>query len=107
MRRLGRPLRGAGPGCGRPYGDVSARGIGLPAPFPELEFAAEAPPPARAVPRRAWRPSQRVVPRALAQYGEVRELELEVPVPAVWVGGKRMTLQLRLTLVPQEDEHGG
>ena len=50
---------------------------------------------------------QRVVPRALAQYGEVRELELEVPVPAVWVGGKRMTLQLRLTLVPQEDEHGG
>ena len=50
---------------------------------------------------------QRVVPRALAQYGEVRELELEVPVPAIWVGGKRMTLQLRLTLVPQEDEHGG
>jgi mutual gliding-motility protein MglA len=50
---------------------------------------------------------QRVVPRALAQYGEVRELEIEVPVPAVWVGGKRMTLQLRLTLVPQEDDHGG
>jgi mutual gliding-motility protein MglA len=50
---------------------------------------------------------QRVIPRALAQYGEVRELELEVPVPSVWVGGKRMTLQLRLTLVPQEEEPGG
>jgi hypothetical protein len=46
---------------------------------------------------------QRVIPRAIAQYGEVRELELEVPVPAVWIGGKRMTLQLRLTLVPQEE----
>jgi signal recognition particle receptor subunit beta len=48
---------------------------------------------------------QRVVPRALAQYGEVRELELEVPVPAMWVGGRRMTLQLRLTLVPEEDSN--
>ncbi|MEP0775295.1 MAG: hypothetical protein HRF46_13120, partial [Acidobacteriota bacterium] len=50
---------------------------------------------------------QRVVPRALAQFGEVRELELEVPVPAAWVGGRRMTLQLRLTLVPEEDVHVG
>ncbi len=50
---------------------------------------------------------QRVVPRALAQFGEVRELELEVPVPAAWVGGRRMTLQLRLTLVPEEDSHVG
>lgn len=49
---------------------------------------------------------RRVVPRALAQIGEVRELEIEVPVPAPWTGGKRMTLQLRLTLVPQEEEHG-
>lgn len=46
---------------------------------------------------------QRAVPRALAQMGEVRELEVEVPVPAVWTGGRRMTLQLRLTLVPQQD----
>ncbi len=50
---------------------------------------------------------QRVVPRALAQFGEVRELELEVPVPAAWVGGRRMTLQLRLTLVPEEEAHVG
>ncbi|HPC81945.1 MAG TPA: hypothetical protein P5234_00300 [Thermoanaerobaculaceae bacterium] len=50
---------------------------------------------------------QRAVPRALAQMGEVRELEVEVPVPAVWTGGKRMTLQLRLTLVPQQDEEPG
>ena len=49
---------------------------------------------------------RRVAPRALAQLGEVRELEVEVPVPAPWTGGKRMTLQLRLTLVPQEEEHG-
>jgi phosphoribosylcarboxyaminoimidazole (NCAIR) mutase len=50
---------------------------------------------------------QRVVPRAIAQYGEVRELELEVPVPSAWVGGTRMTLQLRLTLVPQEEKDSG
>ena len=48
--------------------------------------------------------AQRVVPRLLAQVGEVRELELEVPVPAVWTGGKRLTLQFRLTLVPEEDD---
>ncbi len=48
---------------------------------------------------------QRIFPRALAQVGEVRELELEVPVPAVWTGGKRLTLQFRLTLVPEEDAH--
>lgn len=47
---------------------------------------------------------QRAVPRAMAQMGEVRELEVEVPVPSVWTGGKRMTLQLRLTLVPQQDQ---
>ena len=48
---------------------------------------------------------QRIVPRALAQVGEVRELDLEVPVPAVWTGGKRLTLQFRLTLIPEEDAH--
>ena len=50
---------------------------------------------------------QRVVPRALAQIGDVRELELEVPVPSAWTGGRRLTLQLRLTLVPEEDAHAG
>lgn len=49
--------------------------------------------------------AQRVVPRLLAQVGEVRELELEVPVPAVWTGGKRLTLQFRLTLIPEEETH--
>jgi mutual gliding-motility protein MglA len=48
---------------------------------------------------------QRVVPRLLAQVGEVRELELEVPVPAVWTGGKRLTLQFRLTLIPEDETH--
>jgi len=49
---------------------------------------------------------ERVVPKVLAQYGEVRELEIEIPVPAQWIGGKKMTVQLRLTLVPREDDHG-
>jgi hypothetical protein len=49
--------------------------------------------------------AQRVVPRLLAQVGEVRELELEVPVPAVWTGGRRLTLQFRLTLIPEEETH--
>ena len=69
-------------------------------PMPSPEAIAEAE-------RAASVAIQRIVPRALAQYGEVRELEIEVPVPSVWVGGKRMTLQLRLTLVPQEEEPGG
>ncbi len=78
---------------------------------PEIEFeasrAVDVPPFSVELPQESVAAIQRVVPRALAQYGEVRELEIEVPVPAVWVGGKRMTLQLRLTLVPQEDDHGG
>ncbi len=49
---------------------------------------------------------QRAVGRAITTVGDVRELEVEVPVPAVWTGGKRMTLQLRLTLVPQEEKDG-
>ncbi len=48
---------------------------------------------------------QRIVPRLLAQVGEVRELELEVPVPAAWTGGRRLTLQFRLTLIPEEETH--
>jgi hypothetical protein len=72
----------------------------------EEEHEVEVPPVSVELPEESVAAIQRVVPRALAQYGEVRELEIEVPVPAVWVGGKRMTLQLRLTLVPQEDDHG-
>lgn len=48
---------------------------------------------------------ERVIPRAVARHGELRELEVEVPVPATWVGGRRVTLQLRLTLVPEEEDH--
>lgn len=48
---------------------------------------------------------ERVIPRAVARHGELRELEVEVPVPATWVGGRRLTLQLRLTLVPEEEDH--
>ena len=74
-----------------------------PAAVPELEFAAQAPLPLELSPEAKGALVQRVVPRALAQVGEVRELELEVPVPAVWTGGKRLKLQLRLTLIPEED----
>ncbi len=76
-----------------------------PAVEPEVELVTETPPPLELSPEAKSALVQRVVPRALAQVGEVRELELEVPVPAVWTGGRRLTLQLRLTLVPEEDSH--
>jgi hypothetical protein len=103
---------------GDPFGDVALGGYDVsgdvfqlqpPAPpppptkVPELEFAAEAPALLELSQEAKGALVQRVIPRALAQVGEVRELELEVPVPAVWTGGKRLTLQLRLTLVPEED----
>ncbi len=44
---------------------------------------------------------------AIAESGQVRELDIQVPVPGAWVGHKRVTLQLRLTLTPApEDEDG-
>jgi signal recognition particle receptor subunit beta len=45
---------------------------------------------------------------AIVEAGQVRALDIEVPVPGAWVGNKRVTLQLRLTLVPDmEDEDDG
>jgi hypothetical protein len=45
---------------------------------------------------------------AIVESGQVRELDIEVPVPGAWVGHKRVTLQLRLTLTPDsEDENDG
>jgi len=45
---------------------------------------------------------------AIAESGQVRALDIEVPVPGSWVGNRRVTLQLRLTLAPMsEDEDGG
>jgi hypothetical protein len=45
---------------------------------------------------------------AIIESGQVRELDIEVPVPGAWVGNRRVTLQLRLTLTPDtEDEDGG
>ncbi len=41
---------------------------------------------------------------AIAEMGQVRALDLEVPVPGEWVGNRKVTLQLRLTLTPAEDE---
>lgn len=103
---LGDPFGEAAPGVEGASGDVfQLEPPAPPAAVPELVFAAEAPPPLELSPEAKGALVQRVVPRALAQVGEVRELELEVPVPAVWTGGKRLTLQLRLTLIPEEDTH--
>ncbi|MGQ9836105.1 MAG: hypothetical protein ACUVRQ_09050 [Thermoanaerobaculaceae bacterium] len=79
------PVASAGPLAGE---DVFAI---VPAPFPEVV------PPKVAL--------EKVLPKVVARHGEVRELEVEVPVPAVWVGGRRVALQLRLILVPEEENH--
>ncbi len=42
--------------------------------------------------------------QALARSGDVRELDILVPVPGKWIGNRRVTLQLRLTLVPAEED---
>ncbi len=42
--------------------------------------------------------------QALARSGDVRELDILVPVPGAWIGNRRVTLQLRLTLVPAAEE---
>ena len=45
---------------------------------------------------------------AIVESGQVRALDIEVPVPGSWVGNRRVTLQLRLTLTPDtEDEDDG
>jgi hypothetical protein len=41
---------------------------------------------------------------ALAEYGQVREMDIRVPVPGEWVGNRRVTLQLRLTLEPAPED---
>lgn len=41
---------------------------------------------------------------ALAEYGQVRELDIMVPVPGDWIGGQKVTLQFRLTLTPEGGE---
>jgi len=41
---------------------------------------------------------------AIAEMGQVRALDIEVPVPGEWVGNQKVTLQFRLTLTPAEDE---
>jgi hypothetical protein len=44
---------------------------------------------------------------AIIESGQVRELDIEVPVPGAWVGHRRVTLQLRLTLTPDSEEENG
>jgi hypothetical protein len=43
---------------------------------------------------------------AITEIGQVRAIDIEVPVPGEWVGNRKVTLQLRLTLTPAEDEDG-
>jgi len=40
---------------------------------------------------------------AIIESGQVRALDIEVPVPGGWVGNRRVTLQLRLTLTPDTE----
>ncbi len=40
---------------------------------------------------------------AIVESGQVRALDIEVPVPGAWVGNRRVTLQLRLTLTPDTE----
>ena len=40
---------------------------------------------------------------AIVESGQVRALDIEVPVPGAWVGNRRVTLQLRLTLIPDTE----
>jgi hypothetical protein len=44
---------------------------------------------------------------AVIESGQVRELDIEVPVPGAWVGHRKVTLQLRLTLTPDSEEENG
>jgi hypothetical protein len=45
---------------------------------------------------------------AIVESGQMRAVDIEVPVPGAWVGNQRVTLQLRLTLVPDsEGENDG
>jgi len=48
---------------------------------------------------------------AIVESGQMRAVDIEVPVPGAWVGNQRVTLQLRLTLVPdsegEDDGSGG
>ncbi len=95
-----------------PLAEGKTAGAALPEPFPmlvEAELAGEdvfaltpAPPP---VTKMEAALVERVLPKAVTRHGELRELEVEVPVPAAWIGGRRVTLQLRLTLVPEEESH--
>jgi hypothetical protein len=41
---------------------------------------------------------------AIVESGQVRALDIEVPVPGSWVGNRRVTLQLRLTLTPDTED---
>lgn len=43
---------------------------------------------------------------AIVEHGQVSALDIEVPVPGQLVGNKRVTLQLRLTLTPTDEEGG-
>lgn len=98
------------PPASSPLAAGKAAGSALPEPFPMMAEAGltgedvfaltPAPPPVTKVEAALV---ERVLPKAVTRHGELRELEVEVPVPAGWIGGRRVTLQLRLTLVPEEE----
>ena len=87
---------------GEPFGEVPADGAGAAPPV-------LAPVEARAVGSSEGGNQLRLQLEgtgALAEYGQVRELDIVVPVPGDWIGGQKVTLQFRLTLVPKAEEEG-
>ncbi len=81
--------------------------FGLPDEPNEVEVHALAPVEARAVRGEEGNNQLRLRLEgtgALAEYGQVRELDIMVPVPGDWIGGQKVTLQFRLTLTPEGGE---
>ncbi len=86
---------------------------------PSAPFEQPAPPPPEPAPAAAIEASRREVDvraednqlhlrlqgtGAIVDSGQVRALDIEVPVPGSWVGNRRVTLQLRLTLTPDTED---
>jgi signal recognition particle receptor subunit beta len=101
-----------------PEAPPTAGEVPEPEPIPEPEqpqphvIRAEAVPASAVIPAIGMGPDNQLQLRlegtgAIAESGQVRALDLIVPVPGNWVGNRRVTLQLRLTLEPTEDSDGG
>jgi signal recognition particle receptor subunit beta len=98
-------------GVGEPWSEEDFTGISETAEAERIGAAAIEPAPRREIAVRAEDNQLHLRLHgtgAIIESGQMRELDIEVPVPGSWVGNRRVTLQLRLTLTPDtEDENGG